>query len=219
MSNTKLTTAILLSLLILSGCQSNTQASNASPAAATPATETPAATPSPAPSEEALPSDSNSSSDAYMGIKRADVHRADGFTELFEIEDTSSSSFEPLLKTIGSVYFVAQRGGAGINESGEDRHIVKASELPILSTSKEAQSDLKSAYIRLECAPSIPEAGTNDMGHRDILLYQDPDRLDNAYLAVQNPENADVWTQFDMPGYGTWLSKELDLVLRAGFGF
>lgn len=54
----------------------------------------------------------------------------------------------------------------------------------------------------------------NDVAHKYLIIYTDPGKVNNAYLEVQNLDNQTKWDLYRLPGYGQWLKKEVDLLLR-----
>lgn len=208
MRKTNFTLAVCLSIILLSGCQTG---NNQKSPAGTSTTESEVTT-------IASNQESPAASEKYMGINEIFVHRSNGFTEHYKMEDLNTP-FEPLIKNINSIYWIAPRGGAGINESGNDYEVKKTSDLPVLQVSTNDKVDLNTTYIRLACDPILPEPGVNETGHQDLIVYQDLDHPADAYFGVQNPKNTEEWTIYKMPDYGMWLSKELDIILRDGYGF
>lgn len=71
----------------------------------------------------------------------------------------------------------------------------------------------KSVWIRLNYQPFIPGQGMNVWGHKDLIVYIDPDNDDNAFLGIQDPQNQNVWDIHLLPGYGPWLAKEIDMLM------
>lgn len=199
-------------VFLLSACSGNDN----QPGKDSPTTET-SSTATRIPSHEVAASDPEDPP-KFPGLREIFVHRADGFTEHYA-DDTQFAPFTPLIVNIESLYAIAQRGGAEINESGTERIATRESESEVLEKSDEDAVDIGTSYVRLRYDPVVPEAGQNDMGHKDLIVFVDADHRDDAYLGVQNPNSPEEWTLFPMPGYGPWLTKELAIILRAGFGF
>ncbi|MFZ5597566.1 MAG: hypothetical protein ACOY31_11210 [Bacillota bacterium] len=130
------------------------------------------------------------------------------------------SSEEPIISDIQNLRWIAYRGGAGMNfrqvvKDQKDISIVKASET--IESNGKAQDG--SRWVRLYYGPYKPVQGVNDIGHKDIIIYadnsQDPE---DAYLLIQNPDILTEWTVITLPGYGQWLQKEIDMLLRMKMG-
>ncbi len=97
----------------------------------------------------------------------------------------------------------------------KDISIVKASE----NTESIGKARDASPWLRLYYDPYKPVQGVNDMGHKDIIIYADnPQDTEDAYLLIQNPDNLTEWTVITLPGYGQWLQKEVDMLLRMKMG-
>jgi hypothetical protein len=130
------------------------------------------------------------------------------------------SSVEPIISDIQNLRWIAYRGGAGLDfrqveKDQKDISIVKASET--IESNGEAQDG--SPWVRLYYAPYKPVQGANDTGHKDIIICADnPQDPEDAYLLIQNPDNLTKWTVITLPGYGQWLQKEVDMLLRMKMG-
>jgi hypothetical protein len=119
-----------------------------------------------------------------------------------------------IILDIRDLLWVALRGGAGIQPE------VKQVE------SKELDKDLKNGdkmkdvfcSVRLIYEPYRPKQGINDLAHKDLIIYINPDNVNDAYFGIQNPDNQTKWDLYYLPGYGQWLKKEVDLLLRLHTG-
>ncbi|WP_274651340.1 hypothetical protein [Paenibacillus humicola] len=153
--------------------------------------------------------------DEYPGLKGIVVHTANGYTAAFE-KKSDFKPFASLLTDINNLYWIAPRGGAGINP--DDRQANKSSKVRAIVESSKSKPDYKGDFIRLEYNPQVPEKGENTLGHQDMLIYQDTNHEENADLAIQDPKQADQWLIYILPGYGQWLSRELEIINRVYFG-
>lgn len=127
---------------------------------------------------------------------------------------------------IEDLLWIAPRGGAGIEGGGTEKNI---SELPIIKESETAliddttdwysfEVDTENLWIRLICAPYKPAQGENSIAHKDIMVYLDNDDNNNAYLGIQSPDDETEWTIIPLPGYGLWLAREIDMIMRRTTG-
>lgn len=130
------------------------------------------------------------------------------------------SSVEPIISDIQNLRWIAYRGGSGMDfrqvvKDQKDISIVKASE----NTESIEKARDGSPWLRLYYDPYKPVQGANDTGHKDIIICADnPQDPEDAYLLVQNPDNLTEWTVITLPGYGQWLQKEVDMLLRMKMG-
>ena len=132
-----------------------------------------------------------------------------------------------LVSDVENLLWIAPRGGAGIDSKDEEK---SAMELPVIKESdKSAPQDenimwfydgisSKNVWIRFNYQPFIPGQGMNVLGHKDLIVYIDPDNDDNAFLGIQDPQNQNDWNIYLLPGYGLWLEKEIDILLRLTAG-
>lgn len=132
----------------------------------------------------------------------------------FVLQNLSSKKPLGLVSDIENLLWIAPRGGAGIEPEVEER---KATNLKIIQESNESTVS-KNTWVRLYYQPYKPVQGMNYIGHKDIIVYIDPDNNKNAYLGIQNPDNQTEWNLFLLPGYGQWLQKEIDMLLRLTSG-
>jgi hypothetical protein len=196
--------AMMCTILILAGCSSDASNPIQSPAT----TQTALAEATPAPSE--------AEADPFLGLRKIIFHR--GSDKLTETHDEASfyEVFKPLITDTQNLLYIAQRGGAGIDDSRREEKLAK--DIEVLADSDDG-SQLGYSYFRLEYPPYIPEPGQNGLGYQDLILYEDPQNKEDAYIGIQNPKQLDKWTIIALPGYGQWLNKELDIHLRACCGF
>ncbi|WP_273483166.1 hypothetical protein [Desulforamulus ruminis] len=126
-----------------------------------------------------------------------------------------------LVSDIERLLFLASRSGAGIHSETEKRKITK---LPVIQESENTTPpneemwfyqgvSSKNVWMRLNYQPFIPGQGMNVWGHKDLIVYIDPDNNDNAFLGIQDASNENAWNIILLPGYGSWLAKEIDMFL------
>lgn len=126
-----------------------------------------------------------------------------------------------LVSDVENLLWIASRGSADIDPEGEK--II--TELPVIQESSKSTvnggdilfyDDVKSknVWIRLNYKPFIPSQGTNIWGHKDLIVYLDPDNHNNAFLGIENAQKQNTWNMILLPGYGPWLEKEIDILLR-----
>jgi len=124
---------------------------------------------------------------------------------------------------IQSLLFIVPRGGAGITDIGIEKD---SSELSVINTSDNFikkhlnadTADKKYTYIRLICDSYIPKEGENAIRYKDIIIYLQPDNSNDAIFAIQDPVKQSKWTITTLVGYGDWLTKEIDILLRIKTG-
>jgi|GEM_PF-1460178 hypothetical protein len=129
-----------------------------------------------------------------------------------------------LIEDINNLLWIVPRGGAGITDVATEND---SSELPIVALSNSILDKELTSYtaednytwIRLVYDTYIPPAGVNAVGHKDIVIYIQPDNPDDAIFAIQDPVENSKWNITSMPGYGCWLSTEIDMLLRMMTGF
>lgn len=130
---------------------------------------------------------------------------------------------EGIVQDIENLLWIVPRGGAGIDEPGIDKDI---SELPVINEINNVinsnyttnEKNNKYTWIRLVYDPYTPKEGENAANHKDIILYVDPDNTSNVIFGIQNPEKESQWNITALPGYGEWLRKEIDILLRIKTG-
>jgi hypothetical protein len=50
--------------------------------------------------------------------------------------------------------------------------------------------------------------------YRDVIIFLDPNNKQNAVLGLQNAKDKNLWSIFELPGYGSWLMNEINMTLR-----
>lgn len=115
-----------------------------------------------------------------------------------------------LLTTIEGFLHTALHGGVGGNwESSGGNN----TELPVL---KEATTSIvqdepiwedeavsKFAWILLFYDAYRLGEGINAIAHKDLAVYIDPGKNENAMFAVENPDHTDEWQFYTLPSYGS----------------
>lgn len=76
--------------------------------------------------------------------------------------------------------------------------------------------DHNKVWVRLNYNSYKPAEGVNDIVHNDIMLYIEDEDL---YFAIQDVDNEELWTITKIPGYGSWMEKEIELFYRLHMGF
>lgn len=123
---------------------------------------------------------------------------------------------------INTLLWIIPRGGAGITDEGKR---VLDKENSIIRQSKQCLENYQTSvnenwyqdtnenntWIRIIDESYIPQEGENGIGHKDIVIYREESI---AFFAVQNPEESEIWTVWEMPNYGVWFEKEIDMFLR-----
>lgn len=142
--------------------------------------------------------------------------------ERFSFEEKNWSSYN-LVSDVENLLMIASRGGAGIDPSAFETDI-EVNKIDIVSESEKDIDDKsevqnKGVWIRLYYHSYRPGQGINDFKHKDIVIYIDPHDGANAYLARQNPDDLSKWDLILLPGYGSWLQKEIEVLLRLKTGF
>lgn len=115
-----------------------------------------------------------------------------------------------IVSDIQRLLWVASRGGAGIEP--ETRQVEWEELDKVLETGAELRKPF--CFVHLIYEPYQPMQGMNDTAHKDLIIYTDPGNANDAYLAVQNPDNQTRWSLYRLPDYAQWLKKEVDLLLR-----
>lgn len=130
-------------------------------------------------------------------------------------------SFNPLtlresgiILDIRDLLWVAPRGGAGIQPE------IKQVELKELNKNLKNEDKIKDAFcsVRLIYEPYRPKQGMNDIAHKDLIIYINPDNVNDACFGIQHPDNQTKWDLYYLSDYGQWLKKEVDLLLRLHTG-
>lgn len=145
-----------------------------------------------------------------------------------------------IVRDIIDLLWLSQRGGCGVDEPPEAWVItprVDISELPIVrqcrsiaadhgfpgfegfagDMGQEAPMDDENTWIHLIYERYLYAGERPDgqpISFKDKVVYLDPDDPDNAILALQDGEEPDIWDVYTWPGYGPWLMKEIDVLLR-----
>lgn len=68
-------------------------------------------------------------------------------------------------------------------------------------------------YVRLVQKPYMPQTSENAPARKDLLFYIDPQKPNDLYMAVQNPEKPKEWAVYCLEDYGKWFLKEIDAYL------
>ncbi|WP_156920643.1 hypothetical protein [Thermicanus aegyptius] len=135
-------------------------------------------------------------------------------TEVFPFNDPSISDPMGIVVDIQNLLWVAQRGGIGIELETEKMDSNELDQL--LNVGATLKDRFYSVLLTFE--PYKPKPGTNDFPHKDLLLFTDPNQVKDAYLGVQNPDHETEWKLYRLPDFNSWLSKEVDLLLRVYTG-
>jgi hypothetical protein len=120
-----------------------------------------------------------------------------------------------LVLDIRDIRWISLRGGAGIEPRVEEKD---AKDVVAIAESDQLNTEVSLYFVRLAYQPYRPGPGMNDFSHQDLIVFIDPNREDNAYLGIQNPDAPGNWSLTLLPGYGPWLKKEIDLFLRIRLG-
>ncbi len=161
----------------------------------------------------------SSQSEANKVLNKIVIQRGE---ERFSFEEKNWSSYN-LVLDVENLLIIAPRGGAGIDPSILETDI----EVNKIDTVRESEKDVddkfkvenKGVWIRLYYHPYRPGQGMNDFKHKDIVVYIDPHDRANAYLSRQNPDDLSKWDLILLPDYGSWLQKEIEMLLRLKTGF
>lgn len=70
-------------------------------------------------------------------------------------------------------------------------------------------------WIRFTYNPYTPDAGVNDIPHKDIIVSTVKGNGEDAFVAVQDPKDLGTWDFTKLPGYGQWLDRELDIFMQS----
>lgn len=195
---------VIVTMLVLSGCQNQNSTNTHSVSPTVP----------PVNDKKGSASTDSTSKGEYAGLNGIIVHTANGYSDT--LDNDYFNLFQPLLKNIESLLWIAPRGGAGIDG---DKQMKKSADVQAIVESSKDKPNYKGEFIRLKYDSQIPKTGQNWLGHKDILVYQDTKNKKDAYLALQDPKAPDQWDLYKLPDYGQWLSKELAIILRVGLGF
>ncbi len=118
-----------------------------------------------------------------------------------------------LVTDIQNIRWIAIRGGAGIEPIEKE-----VADLGIVRESEKDNATGKGLWVRFYYESYKPAQGMNDPGHKDIIVYTDRENVADAFLGIQNPDHQEKWDIFVLPGYGPWLQKEIDVLLRLATG-
>ncbi|MCI1955132.1 MAG: hypothetical protein LKJ21_02010 [Oscillospiraceae bacterium] len=121
-----------------------------------------------------------------------------------------------IARDVESLLWISARGGAGIEASSVEQD---ASKLPAVQESEKSGPAGDGVWVRLAYDAYTPAAGENARAHQDVMVYADPADAKNAVLAVQNPKETAKWSVTELPGYGDWLRREADVLLRVTKGY
>ena len=129
---------------------------------------------------------------------------SDGIREGFENDSLDKLKSYGIVLDMRDLLWLATRSGAGIDAEGEKKVIAK---FPVVAESEESLSgdgklwfnhtvNSKNCWIRLNYKAYFPAQGVNVWGHKDLILYIDPDSAHDAFLGVQDPQDQTLWTVF-----------------------
>ncbi len=131
-----------------------------------------------------------------------------------------------VISDIDTLLWIIPRGGAGI--TGEGQMVSEKDNIFILESASclgdylasgkrewDEGTDSGNVWIRVINEPYLPEEGINEPGHKDIVIYKDGE---DAYFALQDPDDEEMWTVWLMPEYGNWIEKEIMMFLRVTTG-
>lgn len=133
-----------------------------------------------------------------------------------------------ILNDIQVLRWIVPRGGIGVEEPASEQN---ASDNIFLSESNKIFEEYSSqmeedwyfdfedhnkVWVRLNYNPYKPAEGVNDIVHKDIMLYIEDEDL---YFAIQDVDNEELWRITKVPGYGSWMEKEIELFYRLHMGF
>lgn len=114
-----------------------------------------------------------------------------------------------------NLLWISTRGGAGIEANSIKQD---DSKLPVIQESRSDNPTSENVWVRLSYDAFTPPAGENSWAHKDVMVYVDPANAQNAVLAVQDTKEQTKWNIVSLPGYGVWLKKEIDMMLRVTKG-
>lgn len=114
-----------------------------------------------------------------------------------------------------NLLWISSRGGAGIESSSVKED---ASKLPVVQESEKDSPTSDSVWVRLSYDAYTPPEGENTWGHKDIMVFVDTGNAQDAVLAIQDPKEQTKWSVVSLPGYGSWLKKQIDIMLRVTKG-
>ena len=119
-----------------------------------------------------------------------------------------------IISDIQDLLWVAPRGGAGIQPE-----VIQAEPEELDRVLEKGEKMKETFYlVRLVYEPYRPGQGMNDLAHKSVIIFTDPEGANDACLGVQNPDRQTRWNLYRLPGYGHWLEKEVDLFLRLRMG-
>jgi hypothetical protein len=153
-------------------------------------------------------------------VKSMIVQRGhDGIRDGFKNDSLDKLKSYGIVLDMKNLLWLATRGAAGIEAEGEKKAVA---EFSVIAESEESLAgdtvNSDNCWIRLNYEAYFPDQGVNVWEHKDLIIYIDPDNADDAFLGVQDPQEQMLWTVFRLPGYGTWLEKEIDMLLRLTTG-
>lgn len=150
-------------------------------------------------------------SDATIGVVNVAVKR----DEIFYKTDNTGTG---IVMDIDNLAWLALRYDEIINcgeISEKDNEYIQESNMALTNEGDVIQYDSKGYWVRIENNIVMPLPGTTVTGHKDYMMYVDETE---AYLAIQSPINLEMWSLYKLPGYGDWLKKEIDIILRKNTG-
>lgn len=133
-----------------------------------------------------------------------------------------------ILDDIQILKWIVPRGGIGVEEpageqSASDNNFLLESNKIFEEYSSQMEEDWyfdfedhDKVWVRLNYNSYKPAEGVNDIAHKDIMLYIEEEDL---YFAIQDVDNEELWRITKIPGYGSWMEKEIELFYRLHMGF
>lgn len=117
-------------------------------------------------------------------------------------------------ESLDTLVWMAFREGNIILEdvsAGENVYILESDK--VLEGSEEIGDHV---WIRIVQEVSTPQEGAlGQVSHKDYIFYTEGE---DAYVGIQSAEDTGLWTILEMPDYGKWLTKEIDIYVRKTTG-
>lgn len=117
-------------------------------------------------------------------------------------------------ESLDTLVWMAFREGNIILEdvsAGENAYILESDK--VLEGSEEIGDHV---WIRIVQEVSTPQEGAlGQVSHKDYIFYTEGE---DAYVGIQSAEDTGLWTILEMPDYGKWLTKEIDIYVRKTTG-
>ena len=117
-------------------------------------------------------------------------------------------------ESLDTLVWMAFRGGNIISEdmsAEENAYILESDQ--VLESSEEVGDYI---WIRIvQEAFAASESSLGQVSHKDYIFYV---QGEDAYVGVQSAEDTERWTVLEMPDYGDWLEKEIDIYVRMTAG-